>query len=59
MLSWFEREEGETLENVKRASSFLEPSAAETPMRPRRLEPLPGRRKTNSESNGLMLLGTK
>ncbi|CAO4380105.1 unnamed protein product [Caenorhabditis nigoni] len=59
MLSWFEREEGETLDNMKRASSFLEPSAAETPSRPRRLEPLPGRRKTNSESNGLMLLGTK
>ncbi|KAF1751373.1 hypothetical protein GCK72_017927 [Caenorhabditis remanei] len=59
MLSWFEREEGETLDNVKRASSFLEPSAAEPPLRPRRLEPLPGRRKANSESNGLMLLGTK
>ncbi|ULT90262.1 hypothetical protein L3Y34_008548 [Caenorhabditis briggsae] len=59
MLFWFEREEVETLDNMKRASSFLEPSAAETPSRPRRLEPLPGRRKTNSESNGLMLLGTK
>ncbi|UMM36062.1 hypothetical protein L5515_008390 [Caenorhabditis briggsae] len=59
MLSWFEREEVETLDNMKRASSFLEPSAAETPSRPRRLEPLPGRRKINSESNGLMLLGTK
>ncbi|CAL2045390.1 unnamed protein product [Caenorhabditis brenneri] len=59
MLSWFEREEGETLDQSKRASSFLEPSTAEGPSRPRRLEPLPGRRKTNSESNGLMLLGTK
>uniref|UniRef100_A0A1I7UMS9 LRRcap domain-containing protein n=1 Tax=Caenorhabditis tropicalis TaxID=1561998 RepID=A0A1I7UMS9_9PELO len=59
MLSWFEKEEGETLDTVKRASSFLEPSAAEVPMRPRRLEPLAGRRKTNNESNGLMLMGTK
>lgn len=59
MLSWFEKEEGETLETVKRASSFLEPIALDVPLRPRRLEPLPGRRKADNNGMGFMLLGTK
>uniref|UniRef100_A0A8R1EAF0 Uncharacterized protein n=1 Tax=Caenorhabditis japonica TaxID=281687 RepID=A0A8R1EAF0_CAEJA len=60
MLSWFEKEEGEVLDNVTRVSSFLEPSSVDIPTRPRRLEPLPGRRKTTDDNlGGFMLFGTK
>ncbi|CAI2354012.1 unnamed protein product [Caenorhabditis sp. 36 PRJEB53466] len=60
MLSWFEQEEGESLDTVRRATSFLEVSTPpEPPLRPRRLTPLPGRGKFTDDGLGFMLLGTK